>query len=134
MRSNQGLGAFAWSEIYDFPGNLVQYLFPSTVPTVDTTVSDAYRQSMNAAAPKTAAKMTTWTINDLWEAQAQKGATASSIVAAAAGKDQTPAPPKGKCSWYQTLESDESCSFGSPLFWGALIAGGAALFYFKTQR
>jgi hypothetical protein len=128
MHDNRGLGAFAWSEIYDFPGNLVQYLFPSTVPTVDTTVSDAYLQSMNAAAPQTAAKQKTWTPEDLWEAQAQKGTAASSIVAAAAGQDQTSAPAKKTCSWYQTLGSDESCSFGSTLLWGALIAGGAALF------
>lgn len=118
-----------FSELFNLPGNVIQYLFPSTTPKLDTTVSEAYQKILTPAAPQTAAKITDWTPEDLFEAQAQSGATGSDLLRAAAGQQQTTADTPSRCSWYQNEDSAGQCSFGSPLFWVAAAGGLVAVLY-----
>lgn len=118
-----------FSEVVNLPGNVIQYLFPSTVPAIDTTVSQAYQRVLTPAAPQTAAKITDWTVSDLWEVQAQRGATGSELLRAAGGRQQPPADAEGRCGWYQNEDSAGQCSFGSPMFWVAAASGLAAVLY-----
>lgn len=118
-----------FSEVFNLPGNVIQYLFPSTTPAIDTTVSQAYQRVLTPAAPRTAAKLTDWTVPDLWEAQAQRGDVGSDLLRAAGGQQQTPADVLDRCSWYQNADSAGQCNFGSTLFWIAAAGGVAAIVY-----
>jgi hypothetical protein len=130
MHANLGFvysGPF--SDLFNLPGNIIQYLFPSTTPSLDTTVSEAYQKTLTPAAPQTEAKMTDWTVADLYESQAQKGQVGSSMLQAAAGQQQTTANVADNCSWYQTANSAGQCSFGSTMLWIAAAGAAAAVVY-----
>jgi hypothetical protein len=134
-----GSGNLGWvytgpfSELFNLPGNIIQYLFPSTTPALDTTVSEAYLAATEAAAPATEAKQTDWTVADLFEAQAQKGSVASSMLQAASGQQQTTADSAVKCSWYQVANSSGQCSFGGMYVWGLVAAGVVGFLAYRRQ-
>jgi len=122
-----GSGMGNWfTEAFNFPGNVLQTVFPSLVPGITTEEQQAVLESRMPPAPETEAKQTDWTVKDLWEAQAQRGRTAAAIIGA--GGSQTPSAPPVSCEWYETFApSDTKCHFGSVALFVAVGGGLAAL-------
>ena len=120
-----------FTEAFNAPGNLMQWMFPSLLPGITTEEQQAALESRQVPAPITRAKQTDWTPADIYEAAVQRGQTAAALLAA--GGQQTPSPPPVKCEWYEKYApSDGSCHFGSTALF--LVAGGGLVALLLLRR
>jgi hypothetical protein len=107
---------------------------PWITPELLTPQQRAALEVRNIPAPQTEAKMRTWTLDDLWEAIAQRGQVSQYILASgmpgSTVGSESPPPPV-KCPWHESYKNGE-CKFGSTALWIAL-GGGVALFVFMRR-
>ncbi len=103
----------------------LQYLFPSLTPELGTEQQQAALETRTVPAPETEAKLRTWSIDDIYEAIAQKGRAVQAVLVAGAPGGETADLTNGSgCGWHQTLGADGACHVGGWKFW--LVAGGGA--------
>jgi len=130
MHVNPGLAGYdfyrSWVGQQAMPA--LQYLFPSLTPELGTEQQQAALETRTVPAPETEAKMRTWSIDDIYEAIAQKGKAVQVVLTAGVHQgepvDLTGAAGKRPtgCGWHETLGADGACHVGGWKFW--LVAGG----------
>ncbi len=120
-----------FTEAFNAPGNLLQWMFPSLTPGLTTAQQEAALESRQVPAPETRAKMTDWSPPDIYEVAAQRAKTAAAIIGA--GGPQDTSPPPVQCQWYEKYApSDGSCHFGSTALF--LVAGAGVVGLLMLRR
>jgi hypothetical protein len=116
-----GMGNW-FTEVFNAPGNIVQWMFPSTTPELATGRAEAVYETRLPPAPETAPKQKTWSVEDLWESVAQRGGTEQTLMKTLTSGGEPPPPPV-RCQWYENYSpGDGKCHFGSTGLW--VVAGG----------